>query len=80
MITPIWIFVFVLIVCTFLWVIFKRSKRHASREFSLKVRELKLEIVLNDQQIGRRIKYLDRYDFLKYNLSEALRVQIEVKV
>ncbi len=36
--------------------------------------------MLNELQIGRRSKQLDRYDFLHYNLDEALLVQMEIKV
>ncbi len=36
--------------------------------------------MLNELQIGRRSKQLDRYDFLRYNLDEALLVQMEIKV
>jgi len=80
MITPVWILVFILIVCALLWVLFNLRNRRSTKEFNVTIIELERKLMLNELQIGRRSKQLDRYDFLHYNLDEALLVQMEIKV
>ena len=80
MITPVLILVFILIVCALLFVSFNLRNRRLTDEFSTRTIELKRNLMLNELQIGRRSKQLDRYDFLRYNLDEALLVQMEIKV
>ena len=80
MITPVWILVFILIVCALLCVLFNLRNRRSTKEFNVTIIELERKLMLNELQIGRRSKQLDRYDFLHYNLDEALLVQMEIKV
>ncbi|KAA3624326.1 MAG: hypothetical protein DWP94_03825 [Flavobacterium sp.] len=80
MITTVWIPVFMLIVWALLWILFNLSNRRLTKEFSIRTVEVERELMLNKLQIRRRSKHLDRYDFLRYNLDEAIFVQREIIV
>lgn len=63
----------VLIVLVF---IFGNTQIRVNHELNL--RDLMERYNLNDYQIANRLNGLDTYDFLRYNLKEALWVQDEI--
>lgn len=63
-----------------LWAAFRRSQqRHGKQAISLQ-KELHRKVDVHHWQIQTRQARLDRYHFLKYNLSEALQPQPEIKI
>jgi|GEM_PF-597901 len=64
------------------WLIifFHSKKKEIIQLHSTKMETLKNEISLNHHQIIYRHSYLERYHFLKYNISEALVVQPKIIV
>ncbi len=68
------------LVCLVVVSLFRKNNRELQSDFSEKVARLEDRIQLNEGQITIRDKGLNRYDFLKYNLGEALVVQPEIKI
>ncbi len=68
------------LVCPVVVSLFRRNNRELQSDFSKKMACLEDRIQLNEGQITIRDKGLNRYDFLKYNLGEALIVQPEIKI
>jgi hypothetical protein len=48
--------------------------------FLRRIEKLKNKITKNESQIDARQQYLNRYNFLKYNLREALRIELKIKL
>lgn len=63
-----------------IWIVFLSINRKIESKFVLKIEELQGSIGLHTRQIQHRDEGLDRYNFLKYNLDEALRVQSEIQL
>lgn len=72
--------IIVLTICIALGLIlyfFQKNKKVETDHFEL-VLKLEKSFILNASQIQKRQNGLDTYHFLKYNLSEALRIQSEI--
>ncbi len=68
------------LVCLVVVSLFRKNNRELRAGFSEKVARWEDRIRVNERQILTRDKGLNRYDFLKYNLGEALVVQPEIKI
>ncbi|HPF10926.1 MAG TPA: hypothetical protein PKW08_01970 [Flavobacteriaceae bacterium] len=62
------------------WGFFKTSNQKLRRTNALELQALEQKLTSHSLQISYRQQALDRYHFLKYNLSEALQVQPEIKI
>lgn len=59
---------------------FRLKEKQLEQQHMEYILVLENAISLNQGQMGTRKKWLDRYDFLKYNLDESLVVQPEIKI
>jgi hypothetical protein len=59
--------------------IFKRQEREITNDFFDRTQTIIDAITMHKQQISIRQKALNVYDFLKYNISEALLKQSNIK-
>ncbi len=76
----IYIFLFLIISISLLLLYFKVQKAKISADHFNKIDGIELEIERNKHQIKVRGIGLNKYNFLKYNLDEALIVQPEILV
>lgn len=65
-------------ICIVLALVFYLNNRKQLRTNLTDVSTLERDIKLHRRQLELRAKGLDNYDFLKYNLNEALIVQMEI--
>jgi hypothetical protein len=72
--------VVVLLLCFLLWVFFRIKNKKISLVFSEKINALHSELNTHATQLANRSNGLNRYDFLKYNLSEVLVIQEQIKL
>lgn len=72
------IFVYTGLICCILWVLFQRRNRLLRRMFAKHEFGLKEKIEEHSIQMIVREHHLNNYNFLKYNLSEALIAQNDV--
>lgn len=70
----------VIVLSIFFGLYFFLKSRRQSRQHQLGLMVLNDTIGLHRKQIGERHKALNKYDFLKYNLTEALKVQLQIKL
>ena len=63
-----------------LWLIFKNKNQKMQGIYAEKITQLNTQLEINKKQIHIRSSGLNRYDFLKYNLLEALVVQSEIRL
>lgn len=70
----------VLVICILLILIYVRIHRKELLLFLLRMKELTSLIEQHKSQLRIRDTYLNHYNFLKYNLKEALKVQINIKI
>jgi len=64
----------------FLWLIFKNKNLKMKGVYTEKLADLNTQLKNHRKQINTRSIGLNRYDFLKYNLLEALVVQPEIRL
>lgn len=55
-----------------------KKNRKLKQKHERKLLQLKKKYEIHSNQLGLREQHLNRYDFLKYNLSEALVVQPKI--
>lgn len=60
--------------------LFKRQEQLIKREFFVRTQSLIDAIACHRKQIAIRQKALDVYDFLKYNISDALLKQSKINL
>lgn len=60
--------------------LFKRQEREITNDFFDRTQTIIDAITMHKQQISIRQKALNVYDFLKYNISEALLKQSNIKL
>jgi len=70
----------VLLISMLLVFFFARSNSNMLRQHRVRIRSLSNSVALERSQINFRENRLNRYDFLRYNLNEALVVQPEILV
>ncbi len=70
----------VVVVCIVLWVFFRIKNNKIKLVFSEKIQALYSELNTHTTQVAKRSEGLNRYDFLKYNLREALIIQEQIKL
>ena len=71
--------IFFVMVTALLWYFMhERSLLHKQHKMEMGLLESQIE--LHQCQIQRRLLYLGRYDFLKYNLKEALKPQYQIQL
>ena len=63
-----------------LGVIFRKKNQQMSAAYYKRMNELNLQLDANTEQIFTRSEGLNSYDFLKYNLREALIVQSQIRL
>jgi len=63
-----------------LGVIFRKKNQQMSAGYRKRMSELNLQLETNTQQIFTRSEGLNTYDFLKYNLREALIIQSQIRL
>lgn len=71
------LFLLLSVMVLFLW--FFKRKNTMFRIHNQNILDLEDSISRNRFQINFRNSSLNRYDFLKYNLNEALAVQLEIQ-
>ncbi|MEM7087591.1 MAG: hypothetical protein AAF489_15500 [Bacteroidota bacterium] len=64
----------------FLGWVFRNKNRKIRSIYAEKITALNAQLETNKKQLRKRSTALDRYDFLKYNLLEALVVQSEIRL
>lgn len=64
----------------FLWLIFRNKNQKIQRIYAEKLTKLNTQLEINKKQIHKRSMGLDRYDFLRYNLFDALVIQSEIRL
>jgi len=64
----------------FLWLIFRNKNQKIQVVYGEKIAQLNTQLEINKKQLHRRSTGLDRYDFLKYNLLDALVIQSEIRL
>jgi hypothetical protein len=64
----------------FLWLVFRNTNRKIQAVYAEELTDLNTRLEINKEQINTRSIGLSRYDFLKYNLLEALVVQPEIRL
>jgi hypothetical protein len=64
----------------FMWLIFRNKNREIRTIYTETMTELNTQMEINQKQLHTRSMGLNRYDFLKYNLLEALVVQSEIRL
>lgn len=72
--------VVVTISCACLIAFFIKANRRELVLFLIRMKKLTVGIETHKSQIQLRETNLNRYSFLKYNLKEALKVQIDIKL
>lgn len=70
----------VVLAILFLWLYFKINTIKINKSYVNKVVKMEQEIRMHKSQIFHRQQALNRYDFLKYNISEALLIQFEIRL
>ena len=70
----------VVIILVGIVMVFHKKNKHLKKEHRFKTDGLKLDLAMHDTQIQFRQTSLNSYDFLRYNLSEALVVQPRIKI
>ncbi|WP_114491988.1 hypothetical protein [Candidatus Ulvibacter alkanivorans] len=70
----------VLLISLLLVFFFARSYSNMLRQHRVRIRSLSNSVALERSQINFRENRLNQYDFLRYNLNEALVVQPEILV
>ncbi|MEP2935915.1 MAG: hypothetical protein ABJM06_14110 [Gilvibacter sp.] len=60
--------------------VFRHKNKKIKQAHSIKTAGLDMALSLHKTQLQFRQKSLNRYDFLRYNLEEALVVQPEIKM
>ena len=70
----------VFFVGVFLWLLFRNKNQKIRGVYAEKISHLYNQLEAHNAQINIRSIGLNRYDFLKYNLLEALVVQSEIKL
>ncbi len=70
----------VVLLFAFLGLYYKIRKNTDSKIHTVKLMQIEREILKHKSQIYRRHQSLNNYDFLKYNISEALVVQLDVNL
>lgn len=63
-----------------LWFHFRIKNKRIIIDFTEKIMKLYTEIEIHKRQISRRTDDLNYYDFLKYNLREALVIQNQIRL
>ena len=63
-----------------IWLLFFLKKKQIQQLHAQQVLSLSEAFATNKRQVFTRQKGLDRYNFLNYNLSEALIIQSEINV
>ena len=63
-----------------LWLIFRNKNQKITRIYTEKMTQLNAQLEINNKQIHKRTIGLNRYDFLKYNLLDALVVQSDIRL
>lgn len=71
---------FLLLSVMALFLLFFKKKNAMFRIHNQNILDLESAICNNRNQINYRNSNLNRYNFLKYNLNEALLVQHEIKI
>tara|TARA_B100001146_G_scaffold225125_1_gene246761 strand:- start:50052 stop:50294 length:243 start_codon:yes stop_codon:yes gene_type:complete len=74
-----WISALVIVILVLLWWYFRYHQQRNKRRHSHQCERLQKTLILQRKQIAKRHIALDRYDFLQYNLEDALLVQQEIK-
>lgn len=64
----------------FLWLMFRNKNQKMSGIYSEKMTLLTTRLEIHKKQIHIRSTGLNRYDFLKYNLLDALVIQSEIRL
>lgn len=62
------------------WLIFRNKNQKIQGVYAEKLADLNTQLKNHKEQINTRSIGLNRYDFLKYNLLEALVVQPEIRL
>jgi len=64
----------------FLWLLFRNKNRKIQGIYAEKMTALNVQLEINKKQLHIRSMGLNRYDFLKYNLLDALVIQSEIRL
>jgi len=64
----------------FLWLLFRIKNRKIQVIYAEKMTALNDQLEINKNQLHIRSMGLNRYDFLKYNLLDALVIQSEIRL
>lgn len=76
----VWIPISIVIIGTIIIFWFRYTNKAILTENNMLLQSIEIEIGIHHQQIQTRKAYLKTYHFLKYNLSEALIIQPEIKI
>lgn len=71
--------VFVILSSGLMFWYYKTKNALVAQHFS-KTSNLKTAIAIHQKQIAYRTSSLNKYDFVKYNLNEALVIQADIKL
>jgi hypothetical protein len=63
-----------------IWYFFFLKNKEMERQHVNLMRKLKAGIAIHTSQLKHRDSYLKRYRFSEYNLEEALKPQMEIKI
>lgn len=63
-----------------LWWFFRIKNRKITRDFTEAALAMEISLQKHTKQIEVREQGLNRYDFMKYNLNEALIIQPKIKL
>lgn len=70
----------IVLILALIWLLFYRKNKRLTAVHRDQTDSLKIEVSLHQSQIEFRQESLNRYDFLRYNIKEALIVQQEIKL
>lgn len=80
MITPLFISVMVFVLTFSLWLIFKRQYEKDVFEHHQRLALYNQELQIHKKQINKRSCFINKYDLSRYNISEVLIAQDEIKL
>ncbi len=75
-----WVAFSVLAILLFMVISYLKTRGRTVLSHSESMVQLQLEYAIHEQQIEQRHSDLSRYDFMKYNLTESLQPQYEIKL